>query len=152
MKIIWNKRIQLRDNWTVSYNTKMITNDFDLLWDVYDNGEVYDMLGDSQFYNHFPNNSELTTKSGLAKNLMANISQASIHPDLYFPRSYDFGESKQIDEFTQDFYKTALMSSLKKHVEYFWKQNKDALEFIDMEMQSIDPGKTPILPYSLTPL
>ena len=74
---------------------------------------------------------------------MANTSQSSIHPDFFFPRTYDFGEAKQIDEFVQDFYRTALMSSLKKHVEYFWKNNRESLEFIDLEMQSVDPGMLP---------
>ena len=122
---------------------------FDVLWEVNDNGEVYDMLNDDQFYNHFPNNSELTTKAGLARNLLAHTSQAATQPDFYFPRCYDFGEPKQIDEFLQDFYRTALMSSLKKHVEFFWKCNKDALEFIDMEMQSVDPGKLTHLTHAL---
>lgn len=139
MKVIWNKRLQLRENWEVSYNIKTPIK-FDLLWDVYDSAEVYDLLDDNQFYNHFPNNSELTTKAGLARNLLNNVSEAHLHPDFYFPRWYDFGEQRQIDEFLQDFYRTALMSSLKKHVEYFWKLNREALEFIDMEMQAVEPG------------
>ena len=40
----------------------------------------------------------------------------------------------------QDFYRTAIMSSLKKHVEYFWKHNKEALEFIDLEINSLSQG------------
>lgn len=32
------------------------------------------------------------------------------------------------------------MNSLKKHAEYFWKKNKDSLEFIEMELMSIEPG------------
>lgn len=102
--------------------------------------DIYEVLDDNQIYNHFPANSELTTKAGLAKNLMASINQAGIHPDFYFPRWYDFGNTKQIEEFLQDFYRTALMNSLKKHAEYFWKKNKDSLEFIEMELMSIEPG------------
>lgn len=52
---------------------------------------------------------------------MLNISESDVHPDNYYPRTYDFGEAKQIEDFMQDFYRTAIMSSLKKHAEYFWK-------------------------------
>lgn len=139
MSLLWNKAIKNRENWVFNYDIK-IHGKFDVWLDVGDNNDIFEILQDHQIYNHFPNNSELTTKAGLSKNLLTNISEASIHPDLYYPRTYDFGEQKQIDEFMQDFYRTALMSSLKKHAEYFWKSNKDALEFIDSQVSSIDPG------------
>ena len=55
-----------RENWAVIFNNKSPLR-FDLLWDVNDNGDIYDTLFDDQLYNHFPNNSELTSKAGLAK-------------------------------------------------------------------------------------
>jgi hypothetical protein len=123
-----------------------------VLWDVTDNGgivatsynlriDIYEILDDNQIYNHFPGNGELTTKAGIAKNLMLNANQANIHPDFYFPRCYDFGNSKQIDEFLQDFYRTALMNCLKKHAEYFWNNNRDNLEFVEMEQISSGSGR-----------
>ena len=39
-------------------------------------------------YNHFPNNMEITSKSGLCKNLYLNTNP-SMKIDEWFPRAYD---------------------------------------------------------------
>lgn len=56
-------------------------------------------------FNHFPNNSELTTKAGLMKNLYCKASfsqlifientEAGTHVDSFYPRSFDLSDLKQ---------------------------------------------------------
>ena len=71
-----------------------------------------------QLCNHFPNNQELTTKTGLARNL-SRLAEFGSDAEKFFPRCYDFTDEKQMVAFTQDFHQTAIINLLKKHAAYF---------------------------------
>lgn len=75
---------------------------FDLKWDYNDNQPEYNTMRPNQFYNHFPDGRELTTKQGLNKNLN-NITEYGIDIYKFYPRCYDFSDVKQIDAFVEDF-------------------------------------------------
>lgn len=57
-----------------------------------------------QMYNHFNNNEHITSKSGLTNHLYSDVYTSSeVRVDTFFPRSYDIGDGKQINEFIHDF-------------------------------------------------
>jgi Tubulin-tyrosine ligase family/IQ calmodulin-binding motif len=86
---------------------------YHLKWCYNDSDYDYKNLKPGQLYNHFPNNRELTTKSGLSKNLR-NITDFKVNIDKFFPRSYDLGENSQIKELIEDYNRTAILNLLKK--------------------------------------
>ena len=86
----------------------------------------FDRLKSNQLCNHFPNNQELTTKTGLARNLL-RLTDYEFKSESWFPRCYDFTEETQIAGFIQDFQKTAVINFLKKHAKYFETIHKKEL-------------------------
>ena len=68
----------------------------------------------NQFYNHFPLSRELTTKQGLNKNLN-NITMPGVDIYNFYPRCFDLSDPRQVDLFTDEFNRTAILSCLKKH-------------------------------------
>ena len=92
------------------------SNVYDLRWDLNDNNVDFDEIRPGQLCNHFPNNQELTTKTGLARNLQ-RLTGADM--ERFFPRCYDFTEERGLAEFTQNFERTAVMNLVKKHAEFF---------------------------------
>ena len=72
-------------------------------------------------FNHFQNNTELTTKSGLAKNLYSNGSPC-MQTDTWFPRCYDLSQTTQTEELLDDFRCTAVQIIIKKHYAMFKEQ------------------------------
>lgn len=91
---------------------------FDLKWVYMDNENDYKFLIDGQFYNHFQNNKELTTKISLTNN-MKQFCEYGINFDEFYPRCYDLGSNKEMREFVADFEQTNMMILLKKHIKYF---------------------------------
>lgn len=80
---------------------------FHLKWTVSDTEGDYRNLKAGQLMNHFQGNREMTSKSGLIKNLR----QYSLgNTDTFFPRAYDLGDSIQLSEFQNDYLKVSLMS------------------------------------------
>lgn len=78
-----------------------------------------------QFYNHYPDNREITTKAGLCKNLWTNCShETELRTSEFFPRCYDLADSKQVDGFIEDFNSTAIMSIVKVYAEHFEKDRE----------------------------
>lgn len=69
-------------------------------------------------YNHFANNRDLTTKSGLIKGLYNNT-KPSVEVDSLFMRSYDLSDVVKQNEFRADYEQTALFGMVKRHVKYF---------------------------------
>ncbi len=92
---------------------------FDLKWTYRDLETDYQKLNEGQYYNHFRNNQELTTKSGLMKNLIENA-EFGMNRLNFFPRGYDLSQVHQLNEFKEDFEKTALGNLLKN----LWKYLK----------------------------
>jgi len=90
---------------------------FDLKWTYTDVEADYADMMDGQYFNHFPNNKELTMKSGLIENIRASVEHGNDFLS-FFPRAYDLGHINQIPEFQEDFERTALVNLLKKHWQY----------------------------------
>ena len=107
---------------------------FDLKWVYIDNENDYKFLIDGQFYNHFQNNKELTTKIGLTNNLK-EFSEYGVNFDEFYPRCYDLGNDKDLMEFSADFEHTNMMILLKKHIKYFKLKKKNLIKEIKMELK-----------------
>ena len=75
---------------------------FNVHWDYGDQKIDAKKLLVHQFCNHFPETRELTTKSGLTRNLNS-ITLPGVNQDEFFPRSYDLSDPKQLDLFMADF-------------------------------------------------
>lgn len=93
-------------------NTHSTSQAFDLKWAFNDNESDYKLLKPGQFYNHFPGNRELTTKSGLLKNLR-NVTDYELNTDTFYPRSYDLGDTTQVQEFQKDYMRTSSFNIIK---------------------------------------
>lgn len=86
---------------------------YHLKWCYNDVDQDYKDLKAGQFFNHFLNNRELTTKSGLSSNLRRFI-EYNVKIDEFFPRCYDLGDNPQIIDFKNDYQKTAILNLIKK--------------------------------------
>jgi hypothetical protein len=71
-------------------------------------------LKSSQMYNHFQYNTEITTKSGLCKNLYQNT-HTQMKVDSWFPRCYDLSQTGQVDDLIDDYQRTAVQIIIKQH-------------------------------------
>lgn len=96
---------------------------FDIRWDLNENNIDFEKLSNGQLCNHFPNNQELTTKTGLARNLL-RLTDFGMDQESFFPRCYDFTDEKQITTFTDDFERTAIFNFVKKHSILFKRYHK----------------------------
>lgn len=74
------------------------SNNFELKWIYIDSSDDYKLLQDNQFYNHFKNNTELTSKGRLHYNLKNNSSYG-VNPEEFFPRCFDLGSDVEREEF-----------------------------------------------------
>ena len=67
---------------------------FNVKWEYSDsNQDVYKVLRSNQFYNHFPDSRELTTKQGLNQNLH-NLTMPGVDIYSFYPRCYDLSDSR----------------------------------------------------------
>lgn len=115
------RRALKKRNWYENKLTNSVA--FNLKWCYNDCDSDYKNLKPGQFYNHFPNNRELTTKSGLAKNLKS-ITDFNVNIDNFFPRCYDLSDNLQINELTNDYYRTCIFNIIKKvHLGFFVESN-----------------------------
>lgn len=111
------RRALKKRNWTENKITNSLA--YNLKWCYNDSDYDYKNLRPGQYYNHFPNNRELTTKSGLAKNLR-NLTDFRISIDSFFPRCYDLGDSFQVKELINDYRRTGILNVIKKvHLGYY---------------------------------
>eukprot|EP00347_Sterkiella_histriomuscorum_P013320 403365167 len=98
---------------------------FHIRFDITDKEGSQNKLRNSQWYNHFPNNRELTTKAGLCKNLWQQCPyDYELKVEEFFPRCYDLSDQKQVDLFVLDFQQTAILSIIKIHATYFLNKTK----------------------------
>ena len=100
----------------------------------------YELLKANQIVNHFKNNTELTKKSGLTKNLK-NLIFRNVDIDNFYPRCYDISERNDFEDFMEDFKITKLISLLKEFSENSRTENLISpqkilccLEIIDRKM------------------
>jgi len=110
------RRAFLRRGWVE--NTIPSSFVFDFRWDLNENSVDFEQLRSGQLCNHFPNNQELTTKTGLTRNL-SRLMEYGCDSEAFFPRCYDFTDEKQIDAFLEDYNRTAIVNLIKKHASYF---------------------------------
>ena len=88
-------------------------------------------MSNGQLCNHFLNNQELTTKTGLVRTLNKLSSS-----EKFFPRCYDFTDEPQIEEFVNDFYRTGIINLLKKHALFFIQLHREMLDKIGKELSN----------------
>jgi hypothetical protein len=90
----------------------------------FDVSDLDEKVKPHQYYNHFSDNREITTKAGICKNLWTLCShEASLGVGKFFPRCYDLSDHKQADSFVADFNSTAIRSILKIYADEFLRQD-----------------------------
>ena len=109
------KRALKKFGWVENQNPASFLYDFK--WTYTDVEADYANMMEGQYFNHFPNNKELTMKSGLIENVRANNEHGNDFWD-FFPRAYDLGHPNQMSEFQEDYERTALVNLIKKHWQY----------------------------------
>lgn len=95
------------DFWAELKTRHLGTSLFDVKFEFQDQQSDYAGLKPCQMFNHFQGNTELTTKSGLAKNLYLN-SNPQMKTDSWFPRCYDLSQASQTEELLDEFKCTAV--------------------------------------------
>ena len=110
------RKVLLSKGWVE--NTHSSSQAYDLKWTYTDTDQDYKFLRPGQYYNHFPGNRELTTKSGLLKNLRSVV-EFGCNIDEFYPRSYDLGDNVQIQEFQQDYTRTCVFNIIKHYSKIF---------------------------------
>lgn len=86
---------------------------YDVKFEVQDQQSDYSHLRGFQIFNHFPNNSEITTKAGLTKNLYG-CTIPDLKVDSFFPRCFDLSDIKQSDELVQNYQETQVLNIIKR--------------------------------------
>ena len=76
---------------------------FDLKWCLKARDIDHSSLLDFQIVNHFPKNTEITTKIGLTHNLKNLIWYNNVDIDLFYPRCYDLNDNSEFNDFISDF-------------------------------------------------
>ena len=115
------RRALKKRNWVENKNFN--SQAYHFKWCYNDSEYDYKNLKPGQIFNHFPSNRELTTKSGLAKNLR-NVTDFRVRIDKFFPRCYDFGDNLQIKELTIDYHRTNVLNLLKKVAKGYFVEEK----------------------------
>lgn len=118
------RRILKQKGW--SENKHLTSSAFHFKWSYTDSEADYKSLKPGQMFNHFQNNRELTTKSGLSKNLRS-VDRYGVDIDTFFPRCYDLGIQAQVEEFKVDYKKQEIYNTVKRHAEYFMKTKEEEL-------------------------
>jgi hypothetical protein len=73
----------------------------DLKWTYKDSPNDYNKFTRSQFYNHFQNNGEITTKTCLSKNLLMLVPNKILSE--FYPRTYDLSFKNERKSFKMDY-------------------------------------------------
>jgi len=87
-----------------------------LLWVTTDCEADYRNLRPGQFYNHFQNNHELTTKVGLHRSLEEFQMSEGEHVNSFFPRCYDVTQRCEREDFILDFRRCAAVGVIQQHL------------------------------------
>lgn len=92
------RRILLKMGWK-EIKFSSFSKDFHLKWIYIDSTQDYSLLADCQIYNHFKNNTELTSKGRLQYNLKHYSDFGVVNSEQFFPRCYDIGNDIDRNEF-----------------------------------------------------
>lgn len=87
-----------------------------LQWVTTDCDADYRNLHPGQFYNHFQNNHELTTKVGLHRSLEELAMTEGENVDSFFPRCYDVTQRCEREDFILDFRRSAALAVIEQHL------------------------------------
>lgn len=98
-------------------------------------------------FNHFQFNTEITTKSGLCKNLYQNTSP-EMKVDQWFPRCYDLSQSGQTEELVEDCYRTIAQTIIKKHFQMFKFYSKEQLTSEYQRLENLKSVKETVGAYN----
>eukprot|EP00746_Dinoflagellata_sp_MGD_P142823 gnl/MRDRNA2_/MRDRNA2_75738_c0_seq1.p1 gnl/MRDRNA2_/MRDRNA2_75738_c0~~gnl/MRDRNA2_/MRDRNA2_75738_c0_seq1.p1 ORF type:complete len:2073 (+),score=350.92 gnl/MRDRNA2_/MRDRNA2_75738_c0_seq1:285-6221(+) len=88
---------------------------WDLKWCTTDCDEDYKRLEETDLYNHFQNNRELTTKAGLARNLRNFSIEEHVDIEAFCPRTYDMSKECEREDFVLDYRRSAALNVLLQH-------------------------------------
>ena len=102
---------------------------FNMKYTFQDKELDYQSLHSEQWYNHFRNNKEMTTKSYLNTNLN-NFVEFAAEIDNFFPRCYDFASNKEIGYLKNDYYEQMLFQLLRNHIRYFKRKRPEFMKNI----------------------
>ena len=100
----------LRRGWCE--NTTKESQLFDLKWTLYDNDVGYALLRKEQIVNHYQNNSEITAKGPLCRNMRSSWWVTDVNPEEVFPRCFHVFADTEWEGFVQTFYLTAAQGLL----------------------------------------
>ncbi|PFH36312.1 Tubulin-tyrosine ligase family protein [Besnoitia besnoiti] len=84
-------------------NRLLDTHFFDLKWKISDTDDDYRCLRREQLFNHFQNNSVLTTKAGLSRSFRLLAVEERVRTDAFFPRCYDLSTLDDCADFLVDY-------------------------------------------------
>jgi len=84
-------------------NPEQTSNMFNLKWVLKKQDIEYTALTTHQCVNHFENNSSITTKAGLARNIRNLIWFNNDDIDHIYPRCYDLNDVQEFEDFLEDF-------------------------------------------------
>lgn len=87
-----------------------------LAWTTAGSEAEHRRLRPGEFFNHFRCTEELTTKSGLARNLAWHAVASGANVDRFFPRCYDMGQRSERDDFILDFRRGAALKVALLHL------------------------------------
>jgi hypothetical protein len=99
-----------------------------LTWCTADTEADYRRLQPGEFFNHFHNNKELTTKIGLARNLSEHAVASRERVDNFFPRCYDVAQRADREDFVLDFRRSAALKIAMLHLRITAEQQLDGVE------------------------
>ena len=89
------------------------------MWTYKDTFEDYQNYKPNQYFNHFQNNGEMTTKNMLSKNLINTIPNKELNG--FFPRTFDLSYERDRNAFRMEFEHNQFLTLLKKTYELFQK-------------------------------
>jgi tubulin monoglycylase TTLL3/8 len=104
-------------------NTDQTSTKFNFLWTL-KLTEMPSKLTKNQIVNHFINNTEISKKSGLTKNIK-NLIFKNIDVDNFYPRCYELSERNDMEDFIEDFKTTKAVSFLKRFLKEYSDNNTD---------------------------
>ena len=99
-------------------NPTMSSYFFTVKWDYGDSHFHHDKVKPHQFFNHYPDTRELTTKQGLNKHLN-QITTPGVDVSSFYPRCFDLSIPRELDLFIAEFNQTSILNCIQKHSLFF---------------------------------
>lgn len=91
-----------------------------------DNNDIYKQLSNNQFFNHFENNTALTTKSGFHE-IASRIAQN----ESFYPTSFPACSKNEMSFFKNRFFRTLAFEILDLHYRYFYRKIQAKVELFE---------------------